>query len=339
MASSAPAESGSPRLLARIAHSLERVPWLIPAVSFASGAVGFAMVKRGADLARVIAMIALAGWLWLLIEPLVRRYLERRRAGIGKFLSNFLTQSLQQEMLFFALPFLFGATQRDGGQIGFLIVAAIGATLTALDPLYERWIAARAATRLLFHAYCSLIAAVVVLPIVVHLSLERALPFALGAVGVWLLLTAPMALRSLRSMKLKVAWIACSLIAPVLVWTLRAHIPPAGLVVTQAVVTQSIDDLTPGPPMKSLTSAQLSDGVIAFIAIRAPSGVAQSISFDWRHRGSSEVITSEIHGGNDSGWRTYSRKQVFPEDSRGRWFVDVRTPQGQLLKRLQFSVQ
>jgi hypothetical protein len=337
--SSAPVEPDSPRLLARVARFLERVPWLIPAVSFVSGAIGFAMVKRGADLARVIAMIALAGWLWLLIEPLVRRHLERRRAGIGKFLSNFLTQSLQQEMLFFSLPFLFGSTQRDAGQIGFLMVAIVAALLTALDPLYERWVAARAATRLLFHAYCSLIAAVVVLPMVVHLSLERALPFALGAVGVWLLLTAPMALRSLQSLKLKAAWIACSLIAPVLVWTLRAHIPPAGLVVTQAVVTQSIDDLTPGPPMKSLTSAQLGSGVIAFIAVRAPSGVAQSIVFDWRHRGSSEIITSEIHGGNTSGWRTYSRKQVFPEDSRGRWFVDIRTPQGQLLKRLQFSVQ
>lgn len=337
--SSAPVESDSPRLLNRVARFVERVPWLIPVVSFVSGVIGFAMVKRGADLARIIAMIALAGWLWLLIEPLVRRYLERRRAGIGKFLSNFLTQSLQQEMLFFALPFLFGATQRDVGQIGFLIVAAVAAMLTALDPLYERWIAARAATRLLFHAYCSLIAAVVVLPMVVHLSLERALPFAFGAVGVWLLLTAPMALRSLQLIKLKAAWLACSLIAPALLWMLRAHIPPAGLAVTQAVVTQSIDGLTPGPRVKSLTRAQLDSGVIAFVAIRAPSGVSQSIAFDWRHRGSSEIIPSEIHGGNDSGWRTYSRKQVFPEDSRGRWFVDVRTPQGQLLKRLQFSVQ
>ena len=56
--SSAPVEPDSPRLLARVARFLERVPWLIPAVSFVSGAIGFAMVKRGADLARVIAMIA-----------------------------------------------------------------------------------------------------------------------------------------------------------------------------------------------------------------------------------------------------------------------------------------
>ena len=329
----------SSRALTRIAHLVERVPWLIPAISFISGVIGFAMVKRGANLARIIAVIALVGWVWLLIEPLVRRALERRRSGIGKFVSNFLTQSLQQEMLFFALPFLLGAMQRDVGQIAFVAIAAAGALLTALDPLYERWIAARAATRLLFHAYCSLIAAVVVVPMVVHLSLERAIPFSLAAVGVWLLLTAPMSLRSLRSTRRKIEWIACSLIAPALIWLLRAHIPAAGLAVTQSAITQSIEELTPGPAVKSLSAQDLDSGVIAFVAIRAPSGVAQSVIFEWRHADERERISSEIRGGNESGWRTYSRKQRFPADSKGRWVVDVLTPQGQLLKRMQFVVR
>jgi hypothetical protein len=331
-------DRATPRALTRIAHAIERVPWLIPTISFVTGVIGFVMVKRGAELARVIAVVALAGWVWLLVEPLVRRFLERRRSGIGKFVSNFLTQSLQQEVLFFSLPFLFGAIQRDIGQIAFITLASGAALLTALDPLYERWIAARAATRLLFHAYCSLIAAVVVVPMVVHLSLEQALPLSLGAVGVWLLLTSSMSLRSLRSTRHKVIWIACSMLAPLLVWLLRAHVPPAGLAVTQAVITQSITDRTPGPPIGSLSTAELSAGVVAFAAIRAPSGVAQSINFEWRHEGEIERITSEIHGGNDSGWRTYSRKESFPANAPGRWIVDVRTPQGQLLKRMQFFV-
>jgi len=339
---SAPPEELQPqRPLARLARVLiifERFPWVIPLFSFISGAIGFAMVKRGAGLAQTIAVIALAGWLWLLIEPLVRRYLERRRAGMGKFVSNFLTQSLQQEMLFFALPFIFGSMQRDAGQMMFTAIAAAAALLTAIDPLYERWIAPRAAARLLFHAYCSLIAAVVVVPMVVHLPLEQALPFALAAVGIWLLLTSPMALRSLRSVQFKAGWIACSLAAPLLVWGLRAHIPPAGLAVTQGVITQSLNGLTPGSAVRSLTATELSNGVVAFIAIRAPQGVAQSIIFEWRHDGESERITSEIQGGNDSGWRTYSRKVVFPDDARGKWIVDIQTPQGQLLKRLRFVV-
>jgi len=339
VAETQPGEAERAGKLTRLAHFLERVPWLIPTISFLGGVVGFVMVKRGADLARIVAIAALAGWVWLLIEPLVRRFLERRRSGIGKFVSNFLTQSLQQEVLFFSLPFLFGSLQQDAGQIVFISIAAGAALLTALDPLYERWIAARAATRLLFHAYCSLIAAVVVVPMVVHLSLEEALPLALGAVGIWLLLTAPMSLRSLRSTRHKLIWIACSVLAPLLVWVLRAHVPPAGLAVTQAVITQSIVDRTPGPSVRTLTTAELDAGVVAFAAIRAPSGVAQSIVFEWRHAGEVERIASEIRGGNDSGWRTYSRKEIFPANARGRWTVDVKTPQGQLLRRMRFTVR
>ncbi|HEY0682002.1 MAG TPA: DUF5924 family protein [Steroidobacter sp.] len=332
-------ERESSRASTRIARAIERVPWLIPSISFVTGVIGFAMVKRGAGLARYIAVAALAGWVWLLIEPLVRRYLENRRSGIGKFVSNFLTQSLQQEVLFFSLPFLFGSMQRDVGQIAFIAVASGAALLTALDPLYERWIAARAATRLLFHAYCSLIAAVVVVPMVVHLSLDESLPLALGGVSLWLLLTSPMSLRSLRSSRHRWIWVACSVLAPLLIWVLRAHVPPAGLAVTQGVITQSIADLTPGPPVRTLTTSELAAGVVAFAAIRAPSGVAQSIVFEWRHRGEIERISSEIRGGNEQGWRTYSRKESFPANAVGRWIVDVRTPQGQLLKRMQFIVQ
>jgi hypothetical protein len=51
-----------------------------------------------------------------------------------------------------------------------------------------------------------------------------------------------------------------------------------------------------------------------------------------------ERIPAEIHGGNTNGWRTWSRKQRFPENSQGRWTVDVTTPQGQLLKRMYFEV-
>jgi hypothetical protein len=322
----------------RISRILERAPWLVPVISFCTGVIGFVMVKRGADLARPMAVVVLAGWLWLLIEPVIRRYLESRKSGAGKFVSNFLTQSLQQEVLFFSLPFLAGAMQRDAGQMAFVAIAALAALLTALDPLYERWVAARAATRLLFHAYCSLIAAVVVVPMVVHLSLEDALPLALGGVGLWLLLTSPMSLRSLRSSRHRLIWVACSVLAPLVVWFMRAHVPPAGLAVTQAVITQSIADLTPGPAVRSLTTEDLARGIVAFAAIRAPRGVAQSIVFEWRHRDAVERIPSEIRGGNDSGWRTYSRKQVFPADPTGRWVVDVKTPQGQLLKRMQFTV-
>ena len=69
-------------------------------------------------------MLALLGWFWLLVEPWVRRWLERRRRRVGNFVVNFVSQSLQQELLFFSLPFLLGATQWDIGQIAFTSLVA-----------------------------------------------------------------------------------------------------------------------------------------------------------------------------------------------------------------------
>ena len=98
-------------LLRRLFTVVNRRPWLLPAISFAAGWVGFLLVRRGEEVARVIALLALCGWFWLLLEPWIRRRLEKRRKRVGNFVVNFVSQSLQQELLFFSLPLLIGATQ------------------------------------------------------------------------------------------------------------------------------------------------------------------------------------------------------------------------------------
>ncbi len=326
------------RRVRRIARLGSRFPWLLPLTSFLAGWIGFVMVQRGADVAQIIALLALLGWPWLLIEPVVRRALERRKPRLGNFVVNFVSQSLQQELLFFSLPFLIGATQGDTGQIVFTGLAASAALLTTIDPLYESYVATRAARRLLFHAYCSWLAALVVLPMVLLLPLERALPISLAGVFTWLVLTLPLSLHSLRSKKLKLAWVLGVLAVPPLLWAVRGQVPAAGFAVTEARITQSIDELIPGAPVRTVARADLEDGVIAFAAIRAPAGLEQTVVFQWRHNGESESILAEIHGGNANGFRIFSRKRAFAPDAGGAWTVDLLTPQGQLLKRLRFFV-
>lgn len=326
-------------LLRRLSAFANRWPWLLPTISFAAGWVGFALVRRGEDVARIIALLALCGWFWLLIEPWVRRSLERRRRSVGNFVVNFVSQSLQQELLFFSLPMLIGATQRDVGQIVFTSLVAVAAVLSTIDPLYERLVAARAARRMTFHAFCSWIAALVVLPMVLLVPVERALPISLGAVGAWLLLTLPFSLYSLPRWRTRIAWVTGMIVVPMLFWELRGQIPAAGLAVTDSRVTQTIDGLTPGAPVRRIKQQDLAQGVIAFAAIRAPAGLAQQVVFEWRHNGEREQIGVEIHGGRADGFRAYSRKQVFPADSTGLWTVDVLTPQAQLLERLRFVVE
>jgi hypothetical protein len=323
----------------RVLGVVNRFPWLLPAASFAAGWLGFALVQRGQELARIIALLALLGWFWLLIEPWVRRRLERRRERAGNFVVNFISQSLQQELLFFSLPFLIGSTQRDAGQIAFTGLVGAAALLSTIDPVYERVIATRAARRMSFHAFCSWIAALVVLPMVLLVPLERALPISLLAVGGWLLLTLPLSLYSLRGWRARTIWVAGMVGVPLLFWAIRAQVPAAGLAVTDARVTQTIEGLTPGAPVRRLHKEELAQGVIAFAAIRAPTGLAQQVVFEWRHNGERERIPVEIHGGKADGFRAYSRKQIFPADPTGLWTVDVLTPQAQLLERLRFVVE
>ena len=325
-------------LLRRLMSLAARRPWLLPALSFGAGWLGFLLVHRGQDLARIIALLALLGWFWLLLEPWVRRRLERRKQRVGNFVVNFISQSLQQELLFFSLPFLIGSTQRDLGQIAVTRVVGVAAIVSTIDPVYERVIATRAARRMSFHAFCSWIAALVVLPMVLLVPVERALPISLLAVGGWLLLTLPLSLYSLPRWRSRIAWMIGMVGVPVLFWQLRAQVPAAGLAVTDARVTQTIDQLTPGEPVRRVRQEELAQGVIAFAAIRAPAGLAQEVVFEWRHNGERERIPVEIQGGREDGFRAYSRKQIFPVDPTGLWTIDVLTPQAQLLERLRFFV-
>ena len=59
-------------LLRRLFGLAHRFPWLLPALSFVAGWLGFLLVQRGQVLARIVALLSLLGWFWLLLEPWVR---------------------------------------------------------------------------------------------------------------------------------------------------------------------------------------------------------------------------------------------------------------------------
>ncbi len=333
-------ESFWKRYVAAFAAWLEARPWLLPLLSFGWGWLSFVLVKRGEDFARSMAILAFIGWPWLLIEPFIRKYLERLAPGkLTKLVLDFITQSLQQELLFFSLPFILGATQLDAGQLAFAATVIAAALIGTIDPIYNRFVAERALLKLIFHAYCSWLAALVVLPMAVHLPLERALPVALIFVIAWFTITLRRTLYALNSWRERTVWVLLCIAVPCAIWFGRDNIPAAGLSARDGCITQSIDNLVPGEPVKKLTVAELDQGVIAFVAIRAPMGLSQALVFEWHHNGSTDRIGAEIRGGSSSGYRTWSRKHNFTDSPTGKWIVDVRTPQGQLLKRMRFEVE
>lgn len=324
------------------AGPLQRWPWLLPVISFAAGWLGFALVQRSETMARTIAVLALIGWPWLLAENVLGEWLGRLSRGrLSPTLLAFVTQSLQQEILFFALPFLIGATQADAGQILFTALVASGALISTLDPIYHARIAAQPAASIGFHAFCTFVASLVVLPIAAAMPLERALPSAIAISGVWLILSLPRTLNGIRDHRLRLLGVGAVGLSLLLLWQFRAHVPPAGLSLKHSRITQTLQGLQPGLALKRIDAdSLLANGAIAFVAIRAPNGLAQSVVFEWWHRGERlDQVPAEIHGGNESGWRTFTRKQNFPPEPRGKWRVDVLTPQGQLICRLPFMVE
>lgn len=333
---------------ARLAHGIrtlrafhDRWPWLLPTASFAIGWLSFLLFQRGENLARVIAAIALLGWPWLLAENLLGRWVVARSKGrLSIAAVRVVTQQIQQEILFFALPFLFGAMQLDAGQILFMSGAVAVAIAITLDPIYLHRIAPHAGLSSALHAYCTLIAALVVLPVVLHLPLEQAFPLALAITGVTLLASLPRMLLATPDRSVRLVGCGVLALSLPLVWLLRGEIPPAGLWVREARITDRVELLEPGPALERITAAQIADqGVVAFVAVRAPAGLAQAVMFEWSHDGNlTDRIAADIGGGRDAGFRTWSRKRNFPGDPRGNWRVDLRSPQGQLIARMRFEV-
>lgn len=318
----------------------QRYPWLLPLLSFVAGWISFAMVQRGEHLSRVIAALTLLGWVALLAEDFLGSWIIRiSRGRLSEKLLHFATQSLQIEILFFALPFLLAATQQDLGQMLFTAAVIVAAVACTVDPLYTSRIAGTTARSVAFHAFCSFLAGLVVLPIALQLPLEKAVPLSLGLTALLTLLCLPRLFTGVSRLRGFVR-ISVMLAVLTLLWFERAHIPPAGLLVKQAVITATVsDDLQPGAPLQKISAADLVNGIDAFVAVHAPMGLAQSVRFEWFHESELlDTIPATIKGGREEGFRTYSRKKNFPLESRGHWTVNLRTPDGQLITRLSFLV-
>lgn len=318
-----------------------RVPWALPLSSFCFGALSFFLVQRSESLARYIALIALAGWPWLLAEAWLGRWAVHRSGGALSIATvRFVTQQIQQEILFFALPMLVGATVLAPGQLLFVGATALIATLICIDPIYQRWICPHAGISSALHAFCTFIAALVVLPVVLHLPLEKAFPLATGITAISLLASLPRMLSTASDMRWKLIGISALPASLALLWAAQSWVPPAGFWVQGARISDHIDGLEPGAEITHIRVDDLkAHGALAYVAVRAPLGLEQAVRFDWHHRQRRvDRIAAQIEGGVDTGFRTFSRKLNFPQDPTGDWRVDLRTPQGQLIARMRFEV-
>ena len=131
-------------------------------------------------------------------------------------------------------------------------------------------------------------------------------------------------------------------------------IPPIPLALKDSGIFHSISRLEPGKyeviteiePWYSFLQTRQKVRIItgndlyAYSAVFAPSRLALSITHEWQYKGSdgwqtTSMFSFPIIGGRDGGYKGYS---IITNVKEGFWRVNIKTPTGQLIGRINFEV-
>lgn len=141
------------RLFELGSNLIRRYPGTVALFGFISGVASFVLVERHAGLAKVVALVMLVSWLWLVLESSLRRSLQRWFGWqVPQPLLRYATQMVHQESLFFIIPFFAITTTWNSGQALFTGLLGLAALVSLIDPLYYKWLAPRRWVYLGFHA-------------------------------------------------------------------------------------------------------------------------------------------------------------------------------------------
>ena len=325
-----------------VSRLIRRYPGTVALFGFCSGIASFVLVERHAGLAKVIAVIMLVSWLWLMLENSLRLALERWFGWkVPPPLLRYVTQMVHQESLFFIIPFFFITTTWNSGQSVFTALLGVAALVSLVDPLYYKWLAPRRWIYLAFHALTLFAVLLTALPIIFHLTTPQSYQLALG-IAVALALPSLSGLFATWNWKSVLGMLALAAAVGFAGWMGRTWVPPATLWLTDVAVTTSFDNASrePGDRLRQLTNQELHDnGLYAFTAINAPRGLKERIYHEWTHNGRQvDRIPLDISGGREAGYRAWTHKRNFPEHAEGRWRVRVVTEAGQMIGMLRFRV-
>jgi hypothetical protein len=321
---------------------IQRHPGVMAIFGFLSGVASFLLVERQAELARLLALVLLVSWLWLILENLLSEHIARRFGfELPPPLLRYAAQMIHQESLFFVLPFFFVTTTWNSGQLLFSGLLATAALVSIIDPLYYKWVAPRRWLLLAYHSLTLFAVLLTALPIILKLTTPQSYKLALVVAA---LLSFPSLLGIITVQRW---WRGLLLLGLTLAlgaggWLARVWVPPATLWLSEVAVTTELDNQkrSPGKGLQQLSVAQLrNQGLYAYTAISAPRGLDERIYHVWRHAGKEvERIALDIRGGRKKGYRAWTHKQNFPADVVGRWQVQVLTEAGQMIGVLRFEV-
>jgi hypothetical protein len=317
--------------------------WGVSFASLTGGVLTLFVFRRGLpNVAYIVGYLLL---LWLVFAVLVelRQPLAESGRRSGRLVitaADYTIQTLYHGLLLFVLPAYWASTTLTSRNVVFLGLLVLLTLLATFDPWYRAIVQPRPWLGYAFFVVSIFAALNVALPLV-------------GLPPFWALMASAFAASLAITPVVRRAgdrtWVgalrvtvALGVVAVALAAVGRAWIPPAPLFMARAAILWDVLDLDNVEALPTtLSAAEVKErGLVAYTAIYAPAGLRQSVSHVWRHRGRViEVVSlAPVLGGRREGYRTYSRKTSFPEDSEGRWSVDVVTASGQLIGRLRFRI-
>jgi hypothetical protein len=329
-------------LITQFINAMQKRPGLLAVLAFCSGITSYVLVDRKESFAQVVALVLLISWLWLIVDNWLRDKVEERfGVSVSPNVTRFALQMIQQESLFFALPFFLVVTQWDHPQAVFTSLIILCAVASVIDPFYYKKLAKNRTLFTVFHNFALFVVLLVTLPILFSLTTSQSLA---AALVIAVVLTLP----SLTNLMPNAPWWRLPILAIILfslsvgIWQLKSFVPPAALHLTSITLAHEVNEQSKKPigNINSLNERSLhAKGLYTWTAVKAPRGLNEKIFHVWTHNKKQvDKIALNISGGRKSGYRAWTHKVNFPQNAAGKWQVKVMTESGQLIGLTKFTV-
>lgn len=124
-------------LITKFIIMMQQRPGLLAVFAFCSGVASYVLVERKESFSQIIAILLLVSWVWLIVDNWLRDKVEQRfGVAVSPNFMRFALQMVQQESLFFALPFFLAVTSWNHPQAIFTSLIILCAFISVVDPLY-----------------------------------------------------------------------------------------------------------------------------------------------------------------------------------------------------------
>jgi hypothetical protein len=251
-----------------------------------------------------------------------------------RFLANFFSKNLYQQVLFFVLPIYYSSATISSRNFLFVILVALSATLSTLDIVYDRHLSARRSLTALFFTFNLFVLVNVMLPVLWSVSNTWTTRISALAASAGLL-SFYYPLIPARQLRAAIVTVTAATLL-VLVELGRVYIPPAPLRLTNVAFgtefhTEAIQVESPLTTVAPGSAIRL----YGLTAIKAPLGLKDRVRHRWFV--DDELVWQSpfytIVGGREAGFRYWTRCYFETIRPGADLRLDVETEGGQLIGR------